>query len=198
VSSRRDGRLSELSKLSSATSFLLCIRARLQSCHPRSNGQGFSPCHREICTKFQSKKAQGLKALREISPLSPVGTSESSPGRSPGLGMRHQAVPKGRLKIRTLCSAVPRGTVELAYHYPGLCPGLLSDVSARLSAVSSRADSKAPVFCALTARLIATARKLCAGFEGWCWRWSRAFLSMAGYEFNSLSFLPTAPGPKLM
>ena len=68
------------------------------------------------------------------SALSPVGTSESSPGRSPGLGMRHRAVPKGRLKIRTRCSAVPRGTVELAHHYPGLCPGLLSDVPTGLSA----------------------------------------------------------------
>jgi hypothetical protein len=27
--------------------------------------------------------------------------------------MRHRAVPKGRLKIRTRCSAVLRGTVEL-------------------------------------------------------------------------------------
>jgi hypothetical protein len=29
------------------------------------NGQGFSPCHRKICTKFQDKKAPGLKSLRE-------------------------------------------------------------------------------------------------------------------------------------
>jgi hypothetical protein len=67
-----------------------------------------------------------------------------------------------------------------------------------LRPVGSHADSKAPLFCALTARLSATTRKLCAGFEGWCWSWSRAFLSMAIYEFNSLSFLPTAPGPKLI
>jgi hypothetical protein len=59
-------------------------------------------------------------SLRENSALSPVGTFESSPGLSPGLGMRHGAVPKGRLKIRTWCSAVPRGTVELDYHYLGL------------------------------------------------------------------------------
>src|ERR1700733_9639364 len=71
---------------------------------------------------------------RAHSALSPVGTSESSPGRSPGLGMHHRAVPKGRLKIRTRCSAVPRGTVERAYHYPGLRPGLHSDVPTGLSA----------------------------------------------------------------
>jgi hypothetical protein len=58
--------------------------------------------------------------LRENSALSPVGTSESSPGRSPGFGINHQVVPKGRLKPRLRCSAVPRGTVHLAYHYPGL------------------------------------------------------------------------------
>src|ERR1700722_2207496 len=46
--------------------------------------------------------------------------SESSPGRSPGFGMHHRVVPKGRLKTRLRCSAVPRGTVQLAYHYPGL------------------------------------------------------------------------------
>jgi hypothetical protein len=36
----------DLSKLSSATSFLLCIRARLQSCPPGQNGQGFRVCVR--------------------------------------------------------------------------------------------------------------------------------------------------------
>ena len=93
---------------------------------PKAKTGGASPCHRKIRTKFLWKKPQGLKSLRENSVLSPVGTSESSPGRSPGLGMRHRAVPKGRLKIRTRCSAVPRGTVDLAYNYPGLRPGLLS------------------------------------------------------------------------
>jgi hypothetical protein len=110
------------------------------------NGRGFSPCHRKIRTKFLWQKPQGLKSLSENSVLSPVGTSESSPGRSPGLGMRHRTVPKGRLKIRTRCSAVPRGTVELAYHYPGLRPGLFSDVPTGLSAEGSHADSKAPLF----------------------------------------------------
>jgi hypothetical protein len=28
---------------------------------PAENGQGFSPCHRKICTKLQCKRAQGLK-----------------------------------------------------------------------------------------------------------------------------------------
>jgi hypothetical protein len=87
----------------------------------------------------------GLKSLRENPSLSPVGTSESSPGRSPGLEMRHRAVPKGRLKIWTQCSAVPRGTVELAYHYPGLRPGLLSDVPTGLSA-EVLTQTLAPVF----------------------------------------------------
>src|SRR6202035_3087191 len=72
----------------------------------------------------------------------------------PGLGMRHRAVPKGRLKIRTRCSAVPRGTVQLAYHYPGLRPGLLSDVPTGLSAEVLAQPLKAPLFLApLRARL---------------------------------------------
>jgi hypothetical protein len=35
----------------------------------------------------------GLQSLRENSALSPVGTFESSPGRSPGLGVRYRAGP---------------------------------------------------------------------------------------------------------
>jgi len=44
--------------------------------------------------------------------LVPLGTSESSPGRSPGFGMHHRVAPKGRLKTRLRCSAVPRETVQ--------------------------------------------------------------------------------------
>jgi hypothetical protein len=29
---------------------------------PGQNSQGFSPCHRTICTKFQSEKSAGAKA----------------------------------------------------------------------------------------------------------------------------------------
>jgi hypothetical protein len=34
--------------------------------------------------------------------------------------------PAGASETRLWCSAVPHGTVLLAYHYPGLRPGLLS------------------------------------------------------------------------
>jgi hypothetical protein len=45
---------------------------------------------------------------------------------------------EGRLKTQPRRSAVPRGTVQLAYHHPGLRPGLLSDVPSGLSAEFSR------------------------------------------------------------
>jgi hypothetical protein len=95
--------------------------------------------------KSDSFRKDGLEGLRENSALSPVGTSESSPGRSPGLGMRHRAVPQGRLKTRLLRSAVPRGTVYLVYRYPCLRPGLLSarPCGTQLGERGSHADSLA-------------------------------------------------------
>ena len=46
-------------------------------------------------------RSRRLRSLREItfSKLSPAGTAESSPGRSPGLRLRDEPVPQGRLRV---------------------------------------------------------------------------------------------------
>jgi hypothetical protein len=53
---------------------------------PLAKRQGFSPCSRRICTKFQLEKAQGLKSLRENSCL-PIGS------RKDGLRVAQDYVP---------------------------------------------------------------------------------------------------------
>jgi hypothetical protein len=52
--------------------------------------------------------------------LVPQGRLKVAQDDSPGFTMHYRAVPKGRLITRPRCSVVPRGTVQLAYHYPGL------------------------------------------------------------------------------
>jgi hypothetical protein len=54
------------------------------------------------------------------SELSPAGTPELSPGRSPGLGRERRLVPEGRLNPFPAVSAVPTGLAELLDVFPGL------------------------------------------------------------------------------
>ena len=65
--------------------------------------------------KLSSPRAEGdgLQSLRENTALSPEGTSDSSPGRSPGSETRHRAVPQGRLKTRLRCSPSLTGLPSL-------------------------------------------------------------------------------------
>jgi hypothetical protein len=53
---------SDFSKSGSATSFALCIRARLQSCHLGHNGQGFSPCQGQIGAEIPRERGTGAEA----------------------------------------------------------------------------------------------------------------------------------------
>jgi hypothetical protein len=50
-------------------------------------------------------------------------------------------VPQGRLKSQPRRSAFPRGTVQFAYHHPGLRPGILSDRAVQISEM----DQSVPV-----------------------------------------------------
>jgi hypothetical protein len=98
------------------------------------------------------KKAQPTQADEKR--LSPAGTIELSPGRSPGLSRRVRKVPKGRLEIcwtpfrmwnldrgmRMVIPAVPAGLDRVSESNPGLRPGLNSAVPAGLSCKWSRME----------------------------------------------------------
>jgi hypothetical protein len=63
-----------------------------------------------------SLKAKPVKSLRENwNWLSPEGTAELSPGRSPGVGAHKRVVPQGRLKRSPAIPAVPTGLFVLSH-----------------------------------------------------------------------------------
>jgi hypothetical protein len=74
-----------------------------------------------------------------LSKLSPGGTSESSPGRSPGLKTKQTGQSrKGRLKAVYEIQPSLAGLIPIAEANPALRAGLLSDVPPGLSAEFSR------------------------------------------------------------
>jgi len=99
------------------------------------------------------KKAQPTQANQNG--LSPAGTVELSPGRSPGFIRRVRKVPKGRLEIcqtpfrmywnldrgMRMVPAVPRGLDRVSESNPGLRPGLNSAVPAGLICNWSRTET---------------------------------------------------------